>query len=378
MVIIYLIYGVSFFTLGVLAFCSYRYESKSILIENLSWLGWFATIHGIHEWLQMLLYAKVIDNFYIDELTAVSNTTLVLSFIALFYFALCFCGWMINFYRKLIFFTIIFLCYLLNIEIDYQIIMASRWFLCLPASLLIAYSFLHEKNTSTLISKLRLRHHYLIMAISFFSYAILSGLFVAKTSTLPWFIPTQELFHDSIGFPIQLVRALCATIMMVSLFFILRAENNYIYQQALFTNKRLENSVLERTQELTSEIQMRQQLQEELLLFKYFFDFSQEALLITDAEKNILEVNPQFTEITGCQRNEIIGKTPAYLKSGRHDHAFYEDMWRSINDTGRWQGEVFDKRKNGEIYPKWLFIMAVYNQAKEVTHYLGMFSDVSH
>jgi PAS domain S-box-containing protein len=108
-----------------------------------------------------------------------------------------------------------------------------------------------------------------------------------------------------------------------------------------------------------------------------FFDFSQEAFLITDAEKNILEVNQKFTEITGCQRDEIIGKTLAYLKLGRHDNAFYEDMWHSISNTGQWQGEVFDKRKNGEIYPKWLFIMAVHNQEKEVTHYLGIFSDVS-
>jgi diguanylate cyclase (GGDEF)-like protein/PAS domain S-box-containing protein len=215
------------------------------------------------------------------------------------------------------------------------------------------------------------------MALAFWGYAILSGLIVKKTEGLPDFIPTQDLFYDYIGVPVQLFRALCALGITVSLVFILRRFNNYAYDRAQATAQTLEALVFTRTQELESEIKQRQALQERLMLFKYVFDFAHEAFLITDADERILEVNPWFTHLTGYNADEVVGKRPALLKSGKHDVAFFQVMWQSINETGQWQGEIFDKRKNGHIYPKWLSIVAVPDDLGKIRHYVGLFSDIT-
>jgi diguanylate cyclase (GGDEF)-like protein/PAS domain S-box-containing protein len=104
---------------------------------------------------------------------------------------------------------------------------------------------------------------------------------------------------------------------------------------------------------------------------------SQEILMITDADGVILRVNHAFTENTGYTADEVIGQNPRIFKSGRHDAAFYREMWVSIMTTGKWQGEVWDKRKNGEFYPKWLSISAVKNSDGIVTHYVASHVDIT-
>ncbi len=104
---------------------------------------------------------------------------------------------------------------------------------------------------------------------------------------------------------------------------------------------------------------------------------SQEGILVTDVNNRILRVNSAFTRLTGYSAEEVVGKTPAILKSGRHDNAFYQAMWEKLIPEKRWQGEVWDRRKNGEIYPKWLTITAVTDPAGQVTHYVGAFADLS-
>jgi diguanylate cyclase (GGDEF)-like protein/PAS domain S-box-containing protein len=104
---------------------------------------------------------------------------------------------------------------------------------------------------------------------------------------------------------------------------------------------------------------------------------SQEGMMITDAGGVILRVNRAFTENTGYLAEEVVGQTPRLLKSGRHDAAFYEAMWESIQRSGIWQGEVWDRRKNGEIYPKWLTISAVRGHDGVVTHYVGTHIDIT-
>lgn len=103
----------------------------------------------------------------------------------------------------------------------------------------------------------------------------------------------------------------------------------------------------------------------------------QECLVITDANAVILRVNQAFTETTGYTADEVVGKTPRILQSGRHDKDFFRAMWKSLTTTGAWQGEIWDRRKNGEIYPKWLNISAVKDDDGIVTHYVGAFQDIS-
>ncbi|MGY6274776.1 sensor domain-containing protein [Methylomonas sp. MgM2] len=104
---------------------------------------------------------------------------------------------------------------------------------------------------------------------------------------------------------------------------------------------------------------------------------SQEAMVITDADTVILRVNKTFVDSTGYSVEEAVGQKISILQSGRHDERFYAKMWNSVNKTGSWQGEIWDKRKNGEVYPKWLTITAVKDDAGIVTHYVGTHIDIS-
>ncbi|OHC67872.1 MAG: hypothetical protein A2045_04925 [Rhodocyclales bacterium GWA2_65_20] len=117
---------------------------------------------------------------------------------------------------------------------------------------------------------------------------------------------------------------------------------------------------------------------EELLhLWPKVFEASREGIVITDRHERILSVNPAVTEITGYTPDEVVGRTPRLFSSGRHDHEFYRVMWAVLATDGYWEGEIWDRRKNGEIYPKWLAISAVYNQQNQVTHYIASFTDIS-
>lgn len=116
---------------------------------------------------------------------------------------------------------------------------------------------------------------------------------------------------------------------------------------------------------------------ERLELFGKMFHGSGEAMLITDADKKIMAVNPAFTEITGYSAEEVIGKNPNLLSSGKQTPDFYQTMWMSLNETGQWQGEIWNRRKSGEVYPEWLSIGAVRNSKGGVINYISLFSDIT-
>src|SRR5690606_22148157 len=107
------------------------------------------------------------------------------------------------------------------------------------------------------------------------------------------------------------------------------------------------------------------------------FTNAREGMVITDDKTRIIAVNPAFTEITGYSLGQIAGATPAKLSSGRQDPEYYRKMWTALQERGQWQGEIWNRRSNGEIYPEWLSIAAVRDSAGETTHYIGIFSDVT-
>ncbi|VEB41028.1 Cyclic di-GMP phosphodiesterase Gmr [Chromobacterium violaceum] len=107
------------------------------------------------------------------------------------------------------------------------------------------------------------------------------------------------------------------------------------------------------------------------------FENTVEGIMITDADRRIRSVNRAFTEITGYTQHEVLGQKTSILSSGRHDEPFYEQMWQSIGEHGSWQGELWNRRKNGEVYPEWLAINAVRNSLGEITHYVAIFSDLT-
>jgi len=116
---------------------------------------------------------------------------------------------------------------------------------------------------------------------------------------------------------------------------------------------------------------------DDLQLAHLVFRHAAEGIAITDTEGRVLAVNTAFTELTGYALAEVVGKTPALLKSGRHSADFYARMWQALQDKDRWQGEIWNRRKNGEIYPEWLSIRAVRDDAGTLLHYVGVFTDIS-
>ena len=125
------------------------------------------------------------------------------------------------------------------------------------------------------------------------------------------------------------------------------------------------------------DITLRKQAEEELRLAASTLE-SHEAIFITDKEARILRVNHAFTEITGYSSDEALGDTPSkLLKSGIHDAGYYAQMWQRLNEIGRWEGEIYNKRKSGEIFPEWLSITAVKDENGETSHYVAHFIDIS-
>ena len=107
------------------------------------------------------------------------------------------------------------------------------------------------------------------------------------------------------------------------------------------------------------------------------FEATQEGLLVTDAQQNIVHINPAFSRITGYSEAEILGQQPTLLKSGRHDATFYRTLWHTLQTHGAWSGEVWNRRKNGEIYPQWQCIRAIHDEFGVLSHFVAVFSDIS-
>ncbi|MBK6999147.1 MAG: PAS domain S-box protein [Rhodoferax sp.] len=124
------------------------------------------------------------------------------------------------------------------------------------------------------------------------------------------------------------------------------------------------------------DISERKRVETELRIAAAAFE-SQESIMVTDANCVILRINTAFTRTTGYTAKEVIGQSPRIVQSGRHDTAFYALMWESINRTGSWEGEIWNRHKDGTIHPKWLSITAVKSDDGTVTHYVGAETDIT-
>ncbi|MBY0578326.1 MAG: EAL domain-containing protein [Burkholderiales bacterium] len=120
-----------------------------------------------------------------------------------------------------------------------------------------------------------------------------------------------------------------------------------------------------------------EQATNKLALYAKVFENSEEAIIITDAGNEIISVNRAFSRITGYAAEEVIGKNPRMLSSGMQGGAFYEAMWRTIVETGHWQGEIWNRRKSGEVYPEWLSVSTERNDEGELTNHIAIFTDIT-
>jgi diguanylate cyclase (GGDEF)-like protein/PAS domain S-box-containing protein len=133
------------------------------------------------------------------------------------------------------------------------------------------------------------------------------------------------------------------------------------------TNHRLSIEIEER----------RRSEQESQQLAGTVFANSAEGIMVCDADNKVQAVNPAFTGITGYSPGDIIGKNPSVLSSGRHDGQFYADLWSQLQQTGRWQGEIWDRRKSGEVFPEWLSISVIRNADGSIARYVAIFTDIT-
>jgi diguanylate cyclase (GGDEF)-like protein/PAS domain S-box-containing protein len=146
----------------------------------------------------------------------------------------------------------------------------------------------------------------------------------------------------------------------------------------------LDERVRERTSELSKanevlkkEIIDRKRVQTRLNLAAKVISSCNEAILVTDTRGRIVYVNAAFTKITGYSKAEVIGRNPSVMASGRHPKEFWAEFWRSLTQKGHWRGEVWDRRKDGEVFPKLLAVSAIADEKNKVTHYVGIFSDIT-
>ncbi|MBF0170799.1 MAG: EAL domain-containing protein [Nitrospinae bacterium] len=146
-------------------------------------------------------------------------------------------------------------------------------------------------------------------------------------------------------------------------------EQGEVYRNARGIPVRMLGTVIDETEKRESE--------ERLHLARRVFESVGEAILITDPQAKILDVNPSFERITGYSLEDARGQNPSMMQSGRHDVTFYRNLWRTLVDTGAWTGEIWDRRKGGALYPKKLTINAITDPFGAVVNYVGVFSDIS-
>lgn len=116
---------------------------------------------------------------------------------------------------------------------------------------------------------------------------------------------------------------------------------------------------------------------EEMRMASKIFANTLEGVLVTDFSGNIVFVNPSFEEITGYNKEEVLGKNPKILSSGKHDQIFYSKMWQALVENGKWQGEIWNRRKSGEVYPEWLTLTAIKDECGKTVQYAGILSDLT-
>ncbi|BCM24279.1 sensor domain-containing diguanylate cyclase [Methyloradius palustris] len=125
------------------------------------------------------------------------------------------------------------------------------------------------------------------------------------------------------------------------------------------------------------DISARRLFEDQLRLAATVYNSSMQAMMVTDVQNRIVATNPAFTALTGYSTEEVMNKTPQMLSSGRQSKDFYAEMWKTIESDGHWEGDIWNRKKSGEIYAEWLSISAVKDEIGKVQNYVALFSDVT-
>ena len=377
MIEILTIYGLAFMVLGVAIYVLPRQPSPIRFVAHLPLLAAFGLIHGMLEYailwkvdrhaegeglewgLALLLFASFLPLFEFGRRTLWANASTAGLYQGQF------APWL---YAMLIV-TILAVSHLAH-DAQTGFVTATRLLLGFPAAILAGFALLGRAAGGSLLPGYRQMS--VVAAAAFFGYALLTIVLPGNDPNLPVRFLTHAQFQDIFGIPVQALRALCAFVVALAIVGLVRRMNQDSRERELGQIRATEAA----NRQLSQEIEQRLRYEEELAVLAVAFE-TQEAVIITDARATILRVNEAFERITGYAADEMIGKNPALLGSGRHDAEFYRGMWQALQQQGKWAGEVWNRRKGGELYPEWLTIAAVRDRQGVLTHYVGTFSDIS-
>jgi diguanylate cyclase (GGDEF)-like protein/PAS domain S-box-containing protein len=374
---ILLLYGLAFFSLGLVIFVLPKQAGALAFVPHLSWLAAFGLLHGLLEFLVYWKTAHPVDSAVLEWASAL---LLFASFVPLFEFGVRLCWGEARAHNRFLrglYVALPLAIVVVVIAADDALtgfVTATRYLIGLPAGLLTGYGFaVRSMGAETQTSSPRSLLKYLRLASTAFIVYALSTVVLAKNDpAIPALFLTQDEFLGMFGGPVQLLRALCAVVALVAIAHLVRLINH--------DNRQRELDQIEKTNQanesLQKEIEQRCKFEDELALMAVAFE-TQEAVVITDSHANILRVNDAFQAITGYKSEDVIGRNPSILNSGLHDHQFYRSMWSELQHSGKWSGELWNRRKNGEVYPEWLTIAAVKDAEGRVAHYVGSFADIT-
>lgn len=158
---------------------------------------------------------------------------------------------------------------------------------------------------------------------------------------------------------------------------LMRRRNGELFWTRMFSQRIDPQDLLKGYIWTVEDITERKHADENLQLAATIFETVSEAVFVTDTENRIIMVNPAFTIITGYSESEVLGRNPKMLGSGRHGTEFYTDMWKNLTETGQWQGEIWNRRKNGEVYPEWLSITTIRDGETGLVQHVAIFNDIT-
>lgn len=156
-----------------------------------------------------------------------------------------------------------------------------------------------------------------------------------------------------------------------------RKDSSLYWESATISPLRGDNGQITHFIAIKEDITARKRAEDQLRLNATVFDTTNEGIMVTDQNNRIVTVNPAFCRITGYQSSEVVGKKPSVLASGKHDEKFYDELWQQINKRGFWSGEIWNRRKNGVIYPEWLSITAIRDDDGNIKEHVAVFSDIT-
>ncbi len=156
-----------------------------------------------------------------------------------------------------------------------------------------------------------------------------------------------------------------------------RKDGKIYWESASISPVRDESGKITHFIAVKEDITARKRAEDQLRMNATVFETTNEGIMVTDEKNRIVTVNPAFTRITGYEPEEVIGRKPSILSSGRHDRAFYQKMWESLKKRGAWSGEIWNRRKDGSVYPEWLSIAAIHGPDHPHQEYVAIFSDIT-